>query len=197
MARRRGRDDVGAFVKQRAGTDSGVFAFEAAGLGWLREAHEEHQGVPIPWVHDFDRNHLTLDFVATTAPSPEAARVFGAQLARTHRSGAEMFGELPPGSDRSFIAELELPPGQWETFGSFYAQARVRPLADLALSRGAISTAQAQDFAVLCDHLESEDPLLIGPPDPIARLHGDLWSGNVLWRRRDCVLIDPWWAPGD
>ena len=101
-----------------------------------------------------------------------------------------MFGELPPGLDRSFIAELELPPGQWETFGSFYAQARVRPLADLALSRGAISTAQAQDFAVLCDHLESEDPLLIGPPDPIARLHGDLWSGNVLWRRHDCVLID-------
>ncbi|HBF27545.1 MAG: fructosamine kinase family protein [Actinomycetota bacterium] len=190
MARRRGRDDVGAFVKQRAGTDSGVFAFEAAGLGWLREAHEEHQGVPIPWVHDFDRNHLTLDFVATTAPSPEAARVFGAQLARTHQSGAEMFGELPPRSDRSFIAELELPPGQWETFGSFYAQARVRPLADLALSRGAISSAQARDFAVLCDHLESEDPLLIGPPDPIARLHGDLWSGNVLWRQRDCVLID-------
>ncbi len=190
MARRRGRDDVGAFVKRRAGSDTGLFAFEAAGLAWLREAHEEQQGVPIPWVRDFDRNHLTLDFVATTAPSAEAARVFGGQLARTHRSGAEMFGELPPGSDRSFIAELELPPGQWETFGSFYAQARVRPLADLALSRGAISSAQARDFAVLCDHLEFEDPLLIGPPDPIARLHGDLWSGNVLWRRRDCVLID-------
>ena len=27
-------------------------------------------------VHDFDRNHLTLDFVATTAPSPGGA-VFG------------------------------------------------------------------------------------------------------------------------
>ena len=34
----------------------------------------------------------------------------------------------------------------------FLRTARVRPLADLALSRGAISTVQAQDFAVLCDH---------------------------------------------
>ena len=76
MARRRGRDDVGAFVKRRAGSDTGLFAFEAAGLAWLREAHEEQQGVPIPWVRDFDRNHLTLDFVATTAPSAEAAGVF-------------------------------------------------------------------------------------------------------------------------
>ena len=83
MARRRGREDVGAFVKRRAGADFGVFAFEAAGLGWLREAHEQHQGVPIPWVRDFDRNHLTLDFVATTAPSPEAARVFGERILRS------------------------------------------------------------------------------------------------------------------
>ena len=37
-------------------SDTGLFAFEAAGLAWLREAHEEHQGVPIPWVRDFDRN---------------------------------------------------------------------------------------------------------------------------------------------
>ena len=29
-----------------AGSDTGLFAFEAAGLAWLREAHEEQQGVP-------------------------------------------------------------------------------------------------------------------------------------------------------
>ena len=33
---------------------------------------------------------------------------------------------------------------------------------------------------------------LVGPPEPPARLHGDLWSGNVLWGRDGRAwLIDP------
>jgi fructosamine-3-kinase len=33
---------------------------------------------------------------------------------------------------------------------------------------------------------------LAGPPEPTARLHGDLWSGNVLWGRDGKAwLIDP------
>ena len=32
---------------------------------------------------------------------------------------------------------------------------------------------------------------LAGPPEPPARLHGDLWSGNVLWSRTRPFLIDP------
>src|SRR6185503_15289651 len=33
---------------------------------------------------------------------------------------------------------------------------------------------------------------LAGPPEPPARLHGDLWSGNVLWGRDGTAwLIDP------
>jgi fructosamine-3-kinase len=27
--------------------------------------------------------------------------------------------------------------------------------------------------------------------EPASRLHGDLWSGNVLWTADDAVLIDP------
>lgn len=34
-------------------------------------------------------------------------------------------------------------------------------------------------------------PELAGPPEPPARLHGDLWNGNVLWSRDDAWLIDP------
>ena len=35
-------------------------------------------------------------------------------------------------------------------------------------------------------------PELAGPPEPPARLHGDLWSGNVLWGRDGRAwLIDP------
>ena len=39
----------------------------------------------------------------------------------------------------------------------------------------------------VCDRL----PELAGPPEPPARLHGDLWSGNVLWSTDGAWLIDP------
>ena len=191
MVRRRWRDDHEVFVKQRPGATPASYEYEAAGLKWLRQAHEENEGCPVPWVRDVGPDHLTLDFVATTAPTHEAAHAFGTQLARTHQAGAESFGQLPPGTSRSFIADLPLPEGTWETFGAFYAQARVRPLARQARERQAISSTEYVILDELSDVLETEDSRMIGPAEPIARLHGDLWSGNVLWRRRDCVLIDP------
>lgn len=191
MVRRRWRDEPSVFVKQRPGSPPASYAYESAGLAWLREAREEFDGCPVPWVRDVGTDRLTLDFVATTAPTKQAASTFGTQLANTHRAGAEAYGQLPVGIHTPFIADVELPGGIWETFGSFYAQARVRPLAQQALERKAVSRDEHATMVELAEHLETENPALIGPPDPVARLHGDLWSGNVLWRRRDCVLIDP------
>ena len=39
----------------------------------------------------------------------------------------------------------------------------------------------------VCERL----PELAGPAEPPARLHGDLWSGNVLWSSDGAWLIDP------
>ena len=191
MVRRRWRDDAQVFVKRRPGSTAEAYAFEAAGLEWLRLAQQEHNGCPVPWVRDVGTDRLTLDFVATTTPSHGAAAEFGRQLARTHHSGADHFGELPPGASRAFIADLVLPEGVWETFGSFYAQARIRPLADQAQAIGRLTADEYRSCAQLTEALETEEPRLIGPAEPIARVHGDLWSGNVLWTRRTCVLIDP------
>ena len=189
--RRRWRDNHEVFIKQRPGTSPSAYRYEAAGLECLRQAHQESDGCPVPWVRDVGAEHLTLDFIATTSPSPQAASSFGAQLARTHQAGADAFGQLPPNSSRAFIADVALPEGTWETFGCFYAQARIRPLTQQARDESAITAHQGHLLDDLAEALETEDPRLIGPPDPIARVHGDLWSGNVLWRRRDCVLIDP------
>ena len=191
MVRRRWRDDPEVFVKQRPGAPPASYSYEAAGLAWLRQAHIEHDGCPVPWVREVGTDRLTLDFVATSAPSLDAARTFGTQLANSHRAGAEAFGELPAGINTPFIADVPLPEGTWETFGSFYAQARVRPLARQAHERKAISRDEHATLIKLAEHLETEDSRLIGASEPIARVHGDLWSGNVLWRGRDCVLIDP------
>jgi fructosamine-3-kinase len=183
------RDQREVFIKKRPGASVESYRYEAAGLEWLRVAYRVKAGCPIPRVHDVGTDRITMDFVPSTAPSKQAAAVFGVQLARTHRMGADFFGQLPPTSTRAFIADLPLPTGNWETFGSFYAQARIRPLTERLLP-----VLTQSDYAILsefADAVESEDPALLGPTEPIARLHGDLWSGNVLWRKRDCVLIDP------
>lgn len=191
MVRRRWRDEAGVFFKQRPGSSPQAYAYEAAGLDWLREGQGDVDGCPVPLVRDVGPEHLALDFVSTVSPSSQAAATFGRQLAGTHALSAEAFGALPPGISQGFIADLPLPAGTWETFGSFYSQARVRPLAQQALAKGALSSGQFAVFAELAEALEVEDSRLLGSPEPVARVHGDLWSGNVLWRRRDCVLIDP------
>ena len=44
------------------------------------------------------------------------------------------------------------------------------------METGALSSAGAAAVERVCERL----PDLAGPPEPPARLHGDLWSGNVL-----------------
>jgi fructosamine-3-kinase len=41
------------------------------------------------------------------------------------------------------------------------------------------------------DRLVARLPAVAGPAEPPARLHGDLWNGNVLWAGDRGWLVDP------
>lgn len=152
---------------------------------------EVEDGCKTPRVFEVGLDRLLLEQIITTAPSARAAASFGAALARTHAAGADTYGDLPPGCERGFIAELTLPGGHWHHFGQFYAQARLRPFANLAFRQQQLAEADLTVIEELAARLADDDPLLCGPSEDPARLHGDLWSGNVLWRNRDVVLVDP------
>ncbi|MFZ1854799.1 MAG: fructosamine kinase family protein, partial [Candidatus Nanopelagicales bacterium] len=97
---------------------------------------------------------------------------------------------------QGWIADLPMAYGAYESFGPMYAQSRVRPYVSLAVERGRIDAATAAVFNQLTDRLSGDDPTVCGPPGPPARLHGDLWSGNLLWAPDDSGdlrgwLIDP------
>ncbi|MGW0809627.1 fructosamine kinase family protein [Nonomuraea sp. NPDC002799] len=169
----RGRLDDGREVLVKEGGPAEVFVSEAAGLRWLGAAIE------VPEVIEAAPGRLVLSWVREQAPSAAAAERFGRSLAGLHRAGAEGFGAPWPG----FIAELPMdnaPAGDWP---SFYASRRVLPF----LRQASLSPADV----VAVERAVERFPEVSGPPEPPARLHGDLWSGNVLWSGGAAVLIDP------
>jgi len=177
-----------SFVKHQPELPAAATLHEGAGLKWLGAAPG---GCPVVDVIEQGPHRLVMEFIDSVAPSDGAARTFGANLARTHNAGAVSFGCWPPGIQRGFIAGLELPSGEWSTFGRYYANGRLLPLVAIARMNGALTLNQADRIERLCEVLATDEPSLCGPDAAPSRIHGDLWNGNVLWRRNDAVLIDP------
>ncbi len=175
------------FVKTNSSVPPGFFALEAAGLRWLTV----EGGVPCARVVAQDETSLTLERLASASPTHSAAKKFGSRLAVMHGAGAPLFGAGPDGwlGDGYFgpLSEpLPMSLRGHQAWGEFYAEERLRPMADMAsgwLSDGARLVVDAvADRCMAGDYDDDDRP---------ARLHGDLWSGNVMWTRDGVVLIDP------
>jgi fructosamine-3-kinase len=169
-----------ALVKTRPHAPADFFASEARGLRWLASA----QGVDVPEVLAVEPDCLILEWVEAGRPTPEAADELGRRLAKTHEAVAPAFGADQDG----YIGTLPLPNRTAPTWPEFFATRRVLPYLKLARDRGAISASDAHDVEAVVRRIND----LAGPDEPPARLHGDLWSGNVLWGQDGRTwLVDP------
>jgi fructosamine-3-kinase len=142
---------------------------EAAGLRWLAEA-----GARVPEILEERPGALVLARIETGQLTPAGAEDLGRMLARLHAAGAARFGSLPaPG--RFFVGMCELDSPEGDDWNDYYMQHRLLPLAErVGLAR------------------EVERVRVDAPVEPVARLHGDLWTGNVLADRDGRPwLIDP------
>jgi fructosamine-3-kinase len=155
------------------------FAAEARGLRWLGEA----DAVPVPEVLGWDEAALVISWVPAQAASRAAAERFGGDLARMHAAGADSFGAPWPG----VIAGLPLDNGEVGSWPPWYAAQRLLPYARLARDAGSLSGADVSLIETVAARIND----LAGPAEPPSRIHGDCWSGNVLWSGGRGWLIDP------
>ncbi|MGH3097972.1 MAG: fructosamine kinase family protein [Streptosporangiales bacterium] len=168
------------FTKTMPDPPAGIFHAEAAGLRWLAEAH----AIPVPEVLTVRDDAIALEWVEPGRPTRDTAVELGRALAALHASGAETFGADHPG----YIGSLPMdntPANDWPTF---YTERRITPFLRLAVDRGSVAAGDRQAIERAAERCAD----LAGPNEPPARIHGDLWSGNLHWSAEGpCWLIDP------
>jgi len=170
------------FAKTHADPPPGFFLTEAEGLRWLREAG----AVAVPEVLGVGDApaFLALEWIEEGAPRSSTEADLGVALAALHRAGATSFGR----DDRRPTGSRSLPNDPAPTWASFYAERRLLPLADMAAVSEALDEEAVAGLRSIAGRLDD----LVGPPEPPARLHGDLWAGNrVVDRQGTSWLIDP------
>jgi fructosamine-3-kinase len=172
-----GREVFAKIAGGRAG-DPG-FGAEARGLRWLGEA----AAAPVPDVIGWDEGALVISWLATQAPERQAAERFGRDLARLHAAGAQGFGAPWPG----VIAGLPLGNEAGNSWPAWFAAQRLLPFARRARDAGSLTSADVRVIESVADRIGE----LAGPAEQPSRIHGDCWSGNVLWSGGRGWLIDP------
>jgi fructosamine-3-kinase len=167
------------FAKTHRSPPPGFFTTEAAGLAWLREA----DALPVPGVLGVSDAPalLVLEWIDESRGAAADDAAFGRALAALHAAGAGSFGR----EDRRTTGSRGLPNEPCATWAAFYATQRLLPLARLMHPTHERLAAGLEAVATRID-------ALAGPPEPPARLHGDLWAGNrVVDRTGRSWLIDP------
>jgi fructosamine-3-kinase len=158
------------FVKTNAHEPAGMFAAEARGLAWLAEA----RALRVPEVVAVGPGFLALELVVAAAPARDFDERLGRGLAALHRFGAPRFGL----DHDNCIGRLpqDNTPASEPGWAAFYRARRLEPQLRRAADDGLASSRMRRGFERLFAELDD----LVGPAEPPARLHGDLWGGNLL-----------------
>ncbi|MDE0083282.1 MAG: fructosamine kinase family protein [Gammaproteobacteria bacterium] len=184
------------FLKWNAEAGQHFFRVEAAGLEALAAAGavrtpavlaRSRKDDEVPW--------LLLEWIREARPDDGSWSRLGRALATLHR-GPCADGRYGWHSD-NLIGSLPQPNRWTEDWGTFWAELRIRPLARELHTRGTLT---ARQLATIESAAAGVGTLLTpaATADGPSLLHGDLWSGNVLFARSedgsaggDPVLIDP------
>jgi len=144
--------------------------------------------IAVPKVYDVSETHLLLEYIETTKQAKCTQEIEAAKtLSSLHSisNDARMYGYYYDTSIAKYIQKNEQTQYNWSLF---LGQMRIMPMAKICYDNGAISQAILQKLELVCRDLYKRiDISLITP----SLLHGDLWSGNILFNMNKAILIDP------
>ena len=173
------------FVKANDRADVRMFPAEARGLSWLAEP----RALRIPRVlavsrEDAPHPFLVLEYLEPAPRVRDFDERLGRGLAALHRSGPAAFGL----DFDNFIGRLPQSNRAHATWAEFYRDERLVPQLELARNARRATARMERGFEALFAKLAE----LVAPEEPPARLHGDLWGGNLhVDDRGEPALIDP------
>ncbi|MES1175903.1 MAG: fructosamine kinase family protein [Myxococcales bacterium] len=180
-------DGQRVFLKTNANAPSAMFPAEARGLHFLREARALR--IPEVLAHSAAEPSdspafLVLELIASGRPRARFDEELGRGLAALHRAGAPSFGF----AESNFIGRLAQRNRAHDTWAEFYRVERLEAQISLAESERRAPTRLRRDI----ERLFAKLPQLVGDSEPPARLHGDLWGGNLHIDEQGApCLIDP------
>lgn len=161
------------FVKSNGRAPAGMFAAEARGLAWLGEAG----ALRVPGVVASGQAFLALELVVAAAPARDFDERLGRGLASLHRFGAPRFGLDHDNYIGSLPQDNAAVAGAWS---AFYRERRLEAQLRMAVDGRVASARMRRGFDRLFAAFDEDTTALLGPAEPPARLHGDLWGGNLL-----------------
>lgn len=182
-------DGTDLFAKSLPTAPADFFAVEARCLRWLAAA----DAIPIPEVIAVTLTTLVLEWVEPGTPSAAAAEQVGRDLAALHASGAgeyaDQLGQGVFGAPwQGYLATAPQDNRPLDNWPEFYVERRCVPFLRTAVDAGTIDA----DARRAVEAALTQVPDQSGPAEPPARLHGDLWRGNLHFGADgDGWLVDP------
>jgi fructosamine-3-kinase len=177
---------VRVFLKTNPDAPASLFPAEAHGLEWLRGAHTLRvpEVLAVSSGFEGEPSFLVLELLTPAPPARDFDERLGRGLAQLHQSGAAGFGL----ERDNFIGSLPQRNRAHDTWADFFWYERLEPQLTRAVAAGQATPRMRAGF----DRLASRLTQLVGPAEPAARLHGDLWGGNLHVDEQGApCLIDP------
>lgn len=173
------------FLKQHQ-KNNNLSHFFNAEMNGLKEI-ESKKKIRIPKVYGLYENDqyefLLIEFIEKSEPNILSWEKFGQQLAVLHQSTSSYFGH----TNNNYIGTLKQINDQKETWSEFYILNRIAPLIRTAIDQGTLPQQVIQKTSALFKAIES-----IFPTEAPSLLHGDLWSGNILFdTQKKPAIFDP------
>lgn len=169
------------FIKQSY-KDNDCFLKEADDLRLL-EKHLNSEYIKIPDIINVDKNCLELQRIYCEKPTKELMQKLGIGLAKLHQIQFENYGF----EEHNFIG-LNIQKNEFcDNWGEFFVQNRLYyqvSLIKIVSIRNQLENILHEKRSAIVNFLNSHcaHPSLV---------HGDLWSGNVLFDKKDVWFIDP------